>query len=80
VVSWWQELNLDNSDRSLVRCAHGGTPHPTLAVPSAPLTGNPTMVPPSSSRPMVVHQEALVLGESVQQALEEGSMQEVPTM
>jgi hypothetical protein len=41
-------------------------------------TGDPIKVPLSSSRPVVVRQEALVLGESVEEMPEEGSAQEAP--
>jgi hypothetical protein len=47
-------------------------PHLTLAAPSATTTGDPTKVPLSSLRPTVVHHEAPMLGESVQEMSKEG--------
>jgi hypothetical protein len=41
---------------------------------------DPIKVPLSSSRPAVVHQEALVLGESVEETLEEESAQQALMM
>jgi hypothetical protein len=44
-------------------------PHPSLVAPSATSTGDLTMAPLSSLRLTVAHQEPMVLGESMQEAL-----------
>jgi hypothetical protein len=54
------------------------TPHLTLVLSLAVSTGGTIKVHPSSSRPAVVCQEALVLGESVEETSEDESAQEAP--
>jgi hypothetical protein len=49
-----------------------------LIHPSAVSTDDPISVPMSSSWSMVVRQEALVLGESVQETPDEWKVQEAP--
>jgi hypothetical protein len=67
LISGWQESYLGNSHRSSIGCGLDDTPAPDPSDAIGCEHGQSYKGPLSSSRLAVVHQEALVLGQSVEE-------------